>query len=171
MSIKFGGLKRFIEEDSEKKLSLLPEWTRHLEWPTQNGQMLPSPYTEITHEEWLLAGLCSEYSPLASFYDGMNIPGEPEWFGGWSCYTDIYYEYGLVVAKMNFSRGMPDHVQKPVIGKGITVDRHEWTTFALRFFRIGCQHNWIDIPEESRMCYHVSKCSKCGQRSAIDSSG
>ncbi len=165
----YGGFKNYIEEDAKNRLPLLPEWCRHLDWSKSNGQIIPSPFTEITHEEWLITGICSNYGPVKTFYDGMNIPSEPEWFGGWSCNTEVKYSYGLIIAKMHFSRSSPSHIRRPIQGKGIIVDRDEYTRFMIRFFKIGCEHQWVSIPGESRMCYHVSQCSKCGQKQVIDS--
>ena len=40
-----------------------------------------------------------------------------------------------------------------------------------KFFSFAtCEHEWKRSVEESRMCYHVSYCTKCGLRRAIDSS-
>ena len=41
-----------------------------------------------------------------------------------------------------------------------------------KFFRFAfCEHEMVGVPEESRMCYHVTRCKKCGYKDAIDSSG
>ena len=48
---------------------------------------------------------------------------------------------------------------------------HDYWAKRLRFFRFQlCEHTFKGVPEESRMCYHVSVCTKCGYRQAIDSS-
>ena len=40
-----------------------------------------------------------------------------------------------------------------------------------KFFSFAtCQHEWEKNVAESRMCYHVAYCKKCGVRIAIDSS-
>jgi hypothetical protein len=33
-----------------------------------------------------------------------------------------------------------------------------------------CEHEYVGVPEKSYMCYHVSRCMKCGIERAIDSS-
>jgi hypothetical protein len=33
-----------------------------------------------------------------------------------------------------------------------------------------CEHVFEDVRNESRMCYHVSRCIKCGYKTAVDSS-
>lgn len=46
---------------------------------------------------------------------------------------------------------------------------HDYKT---RYFKFAvCEHEMISVPEKSAMCYHVSRCKKCGKETAIDSSG
>jgi hypothetical protein len=33
-----------------------------------------------------------------------------------------------------------------------------------------CEHEYEGVPEKSAMCYHVSRCKKCGYEYAVDSS-
>ncbi len=155
----FGGMKHLIDSG---KLNL-PEWVRQLEWSGQ--QVMPQPYTEISQEEWFTLGICGHEVEQESFYDGWNILGETEWFGGLSTQIRVYYTYALAV--MHRYTSYPDKVE---LGKGQIIRRDEYGSFVIRFFKIGCSHDWRDVPSESRMCYHVSCCSKCGMSRAIDSS-
>jgi len=51
----------------------------------------------------------------------------------------------------------------PTVHNGTYRDR-KFYSFAL------CEHKWESVPEESRMCYHVSRCKKCDIKRTIDSS-
>jgi hypothetical protein len=56
---------------------------------------------------------------------------------------------------------------------GIAITQgYDGSTYNPRYFEFGvCMHkNMVAIPEESRMCYHVSKCADCGYKRSIDSS-
>ena len=169
MSI-YHGFKRAIEksEENDYKGLYLPEWAKQLVW--QGPQIMPSPYQEITRDEWLI-GTQSGFECLnAVFSEGWNIPTEFKWFGGWSVYLYLYYTHGLACLKINYD----DNIRvdnRLVLGKGIKVERGKGYGIALRFFRIGCEHKWVGVPEKSYMSYHASRCTICGMEKAVDSSG
>lgn len=147
------------------QLGYMPPWLLQLEWP--EAFKLPKPIKEITREEWMLAGLLSVSSCHEQYYQSLNIVGEPEWFGGWPCHIDIYYEYALVVAHMNFSPRTHGE-RMPILGKGEIVKQSQYTSYVVRYFRIGCSHEWKQTL--SRMCYREYVCTKCGLTRAEDSS-
>jgi len=133
------------------------DWSEH--------QTLPQPCVEIDHNTWFRLGICGHESEREVFHEGLYIPGESfRPFGGWSCHIRMYYTYALVDAHVYSSSG-------PKTNLGIWV-HGTWRDegYTVRFFKLGCDHTMVDVPEESRMCYHVSVCTKCGMRQAIDSS-
>lgn len=55
-------------------------------------------------------------------------------------------------------------------GGSIKDGTHGWCPPML-YFKFGkCVHDW-QVHPDSRMCYHVSVCTKCGARNEVDSSG
>lgn len=159
---------KLIRDELQKKIwscGYMAPWLLNLVW--SNKQELPTPLEEITQNEWLQLGYLGHESENDSFYDGLNIPGEMEWFGGWSCHIHIYYSYALVIAHMH-SPDMP-YARPVALGKGIiSLGQNRYT---VRFFRLGCKHSFVSIPEESSMHIHASRCTKCGYTQSIDSSG
>jgi len=151
---------------NRNRIGHIPDWALKLDW--KNDQTIPGPYKEISMEEWILAGICGGYSPQQSFYAGLHIPGEFEWFGGWACDIHLYPFYGLVNAHMHSYD--PIDESKVALGKGHRIRRDEYITYTIRYFKIGCDHKWKEVPEESRMCLHTYICTKCGMKNAVDSS-
>lgn len=148
-------------------VKVIPRWALQLDW-SGGSYVLPQPFEEITMEKWMLLGICGHESVYESLYEGLHIPGEFEWFGGWPCHIHLYGTYGLVDAHMHSYD--PIDERKIRLGKGHRIQRDKYTTYTIRYFRIGCDHKWVDVPAESRMCYHVYVCSKCGMMNAVDSS-
>ncbi len=144
-----------------EKLGFMPSWMLQLEWPEH--QKLPTPIEEITHDEWMLVGLLSSNAQHEEYYSGLNIVGEKEWFGGWPCHIAVYSDYALVVAHMYFS-----HSPVPELGKGHIVQRNEYGSYIVRYFKLGCEHVWETTL--SRMCYREYVCTICGQAKSEDSS-
>lgn len=147
---------------SNNRNPVLPEWVFDLQW--EDRQILPSPFKEITQDEWYLLGICGHESIGETFYGGFNIPNELAWFGGWSCHVYLYGTYGLIDAHMH---GHPDDIE---LGKGHRIRQDKYTTYTVRYFRIGCEHSWQEVIAESRMCYHVYRCIKCNMKRSVDSS-
>ena len=148
----YGGLKHCIDSGRLQ----LPEWVNHLDWTDRNT--LPQPLEEITQQQWMLLGILGHESEGETFYQGLQIPSEQyRPLGGWSCHIRLYYTYALVDAHVYSDRSY--------IGKGVHIN-----SYTVRFFKRGCVHAWQGVPEESYMCYHVSRCTKCGMKHAVDSS-
>lgn len=144
------------------------EWEKQLDW-SAGPQVIPSPYKEITWPEWLLRSECNHEAQRESFSVGMNIPGEYAWFGGWSGHLITYHTYGLLSVHMNFSPNSPAHITKPEVSLGVVLVRDQYTHYVVRFFELGCQHEWQQLP--GYMFEHNSVCTKCGQKVSYDSSG
>ncbi len=161
----------------------MPKWTEHLIWPTGSlHQCLPSPIKEITHDDWFNQGICSPYGPNDSYYwsgwlsDSPHSPpndrGYQQWLEPqWSCYVDIYHTHALIIAKQFTQRHQGPFAKEPNPGIGTFIPSSSGSGgYVLRFFRMGCEHHFIDAGE-SYMCYHSRICTKCGLRDDIDSSG
>lgn len=147
-------------------VAVVPEWALALDW-SSGAQVIPSPYQELTFYEYILLGPCGHESEGLRFYDGLNMPGETQWLGGLSCHVQFYHTYGLVMTHI-YTSNLGDVDLE--LGRGTVVRKDKYGSYVIRYFRIGCDHRWIGVSEESHMCYHVSKCSKCGMKRAIDSS-
>lgn len=158
---------KLIKEFNSLELRTIPEWMQQLDW-SKGRQVLPSPFKEITQEEWFGLGKCGFESENASFYDGYNIPGEKEWLGGWGCHIHVYGTFALADAHLSNNGSAYQTVE---LGKGINVPATSvnCNKYIVRFFKIGCDHHWQLT--HSEMCYREYKCTKCGMGKAEDSSG
>lgn len=145
----------------------ITDWMLSLEWTA--GNIMPASYQEITQFEYMGLGDLGHEAEDESYYEGFNIPNEPEWFGGWSCHIRVYGTYGTVLAHIGANRITDRHIQ----GEGIIVPptSRNGNTYIARFFRIGCDHKWRPVPSDSSMHYHVFHCQKCNSRMSQDSSG
>lgn len=114
-------------------VGFIPNWAVRLDW-SAGHHTLPQPFEEITMEEWMLFGICGHESVYNSLYEGLHIPGEFEWLGGWPCHIHLYGTYGLIDAHMH---GHPEDVD---LGKGHRIRRDKYVTYTIRYFRIGCDH-------------------------------
>lgn len=63
---------------------------------------------------------------------------------------------------------LPLHMYIYSDGSGVAIG--EVNSGRVYFQFATCQHQYENVAEESRMCYHVSKCKLCGYKQAIDSS-
>lgn len=168
--MKFEGFKSLIMSNPRD----FPVWARQLEWPEGRWhQCLPQPCIEISQEESMLLGSLGFEVEQEAYYETCWLPDSPRSKSGWSepqwsCNIRVYYSYALVEASQYVSR---DSLQKDrQIGKGTYIKRDQYGGYVVRFFKLGCDHTFRDIPEESYMCYHARVCTKCGMRNDIDSS-
>lgn len=167
--MQFTGFKQEIQS-----ANTIPVWLKQLEWPEGKWhQQLPQPCKEITQQEYYLLGPCGSEVECESFYEICWLPDSPKIDSGWgwnepqwSCKIYVYSSYALVLASQYYS----GKVYKGRVGQGHAVLRDAYGSHYVRYFKLGCEHKWQAIPEESYMCYHARKCSKCGMRSDIDSS-
>ena len=180
----YGGMKHIIENPTRGLI--VPTWATKLEW-TEGPlhQQLPRPIIEITHDEWYRQGICSPYGVSDSYYESCWLPDSPhsepdaqgyqKWLEPqWACYIDIYHTHALVTAKQfSWHHDLPNQ-REPNQGLGIFVPSRNHTNgragYTLRFYRMGCDHNFVDAGQSS-MCYHSRICTMCGLRDDIDSSG
>lgn len=63
---------------------------------------------------------------------------------------------------------------------GLMAEQCEDSHKVKNWYRVGCEHEYVELSSKEcckiklyhgGMCYHVSKCKKCGHISAYDSSG
>ncbi len=84
-------------------------------------------------------------------------------FEGKGPYEDLHLFFYGNDEGVGYARVYEHH--KP-IGQG-----YGWCAPKL-YFKFGlCEHEWVGVPEKSRMCYHVTRCTKCGRENHVDSSG
>lgn len=130
-------------------------------------------------------GLCG-----ISFASTVSLPDTPKeqriGFGGWTVH---YYFYPLeaiaVVDKYVTYREYTSGKWEIGLGDFLPRSPHkslnEFTYgYARRYYRIGCQHNWIELSQQESKaqgishygnCFHVRVCTNCGEVNSYDSSG
>lgn len=124
------------------------------EWVVSLGSYnaMPTPYTEITQDEW--AAYISTWGLVGKFYDSRQVLDLPD-RGFAVVQISWYHDRGLAIV-------------------------HSITHGGLKFYRIGCDHAWRELPQaecrergiyHAGNCYHVSECATCGYVEAVDSSG
>jgi ribosomal protein S27E len=124
---------------------------------------MPTPYVEITVDDFLKQMWCSGYSPDSQLFDQIKLPDEKFIHN-----TYFYVFYYAVVAVMicGWQGEQPGHyfikdyqAKKP---------DGEWTGYNLRFFRIGCTH---PNKKETNLghCDHRVDCPDCGWTTTYNS--
>jgi hypothetical protein len=101
---------------------------------------MPKPFTEITHKEWFT----QTHMWAFEYYDYkqvMNKQDLVEMFGEDVGYAEAYIEFGC---STGFAEVIKRYGNKTII----------------KYFRIGCQHDWELIQSDS--ISYTQKCKKCG---------
>jgi len=161
----------------------------NIDWSKNNH--IATPAIEITRDEFdLLRDHCI-YGLRGINYDNtIRLPDAPEGErlgqdgNSWNIHYYFYPFCAIAVADCFFWREKDyeeDSFRKG-LGDFLPDNNYERYTsgYARRYFRIGCEHKWIELSQaESKKrgishygnCWHVNYCDECGEVWTYDSSG
>lgn len=138
------------------------------------GNSMPVPYQELSLEEYLKLAYCQPWGPTGegNFRQVLDLDG----LIMWTLHIQHFGKYSLAVAEQYNGKGKGAELKAT-----FEVDGGYGMSYYLRFFRLGCEHEYKEVSHEFAckelgvrtwgMFCHVYHCSKCGHHYSIDSSG
>jgi hypothetical protein len=147
----------------------------------EHANMMPKPYKEITGEEAQALMFCGAYGIRSHYHSQIFLGWEDisvgynqtSTEGMWSLDVYRYLTYAVgVLTKYDTRYPRHDHLRQVDKGLGIFVTKEDGENpygHFIRFYRIGCEHDWSTSTQ--RMFEHTSVCKKCGFKYGYDSSG
>lgn len=143
-------------DERQLRTDLGVDWT--------NFNSMPTPYKEITRDEFLLELLCGAYQIDQIDFRQVHDLQEGTY---WTLYVYVLHKSVVACATTYQARTNPSVPLSAIWLEPFTGSSYN---HALRFFRIGCLH--LNMRQESpRMFEHVDVCPDCGFTASHDSSG
>jgi hypothetical protein len=141
-----------------------------LVWPKM--QVMPIPYKEVTADVALYEEARDSFGQQGHSYTSLFL--EREIVHLWSVTFRWYSSWGLAIASKYCTRTNFE-TRTLCVGLGMFASAPNSTYgFAVRFFVVGCEHNYNEVPATglfSDKFDHKYLCSKCGYTYTVNSSG